>query len=1070
MPLTLYKASAGSGKTYTLALRWLQLALQYPDAWQHILAITFTKKATAEIKTRLLRVVTLVAYHQEPDRLARLLDRPAAEAESLRKEAESLIRKLEIPPQAPGETLADPGRRLLHALLHRYHRLGVSTIDSLFQRIVYAYERELGLPLGREVLIELDLLGEQLADELLRQLLPATPLHGRLLRYALHRLEEKKNWELRHQLLALIMRQLDSKAVPYLEQVLPHAAQLPTYVQANEARLAQLEGQLQALGQQGLARLQAHGLEVSHFSYGKSGAAQWFHRLAQQPLQLDGHEGRERLKQAVACGTAEGFYAKQQTNEIRQRIEAALEDGLYDLFAQMLALLEGHVLREYLTRKHLQKELYELQLQVDIAEFWKAYKAQAGIQLLGDAEQQIARIHAESDLPILYERLGDRYRHILLDEFQDTSEQQWANLLPLADEALGNHGVVVVVGDVKQSIYRFRGGAPQLLQQQLGQDLVAYAPQTISLNDNYRSARAIVQVNNALCRHIPQCTYSKAAPAITQQLLSAIYGNDAAQTAKLDRAGYVHWKFYPLKEGEKQDKKEAKGERKEQIEADFLKQIQALLAAGWRGSDLLILVSKNKEASAVVELLHTAGIPVFTPDALLLQHGAQVRLLHALLAYTHTPAAVHLAEALTAQAALLSQAPDPALLAAPVAAQLVGLSPGLPALLAANLPPYTLAMRLCALFETLDPQQDAYLQQYLQLLHSQLGLHGQLAHFLHYYDTEGKHKNKLNLPARPEAVQVLTIHKAKGLEAPVVLLPYANWDFFDKLSSQSSWVSLPPSYGIPFAIPVEAQTKIEHTDLAAAYEEETLATLLDQLNKLYVATTRAGQRLYAWIELPQAAEKKGKKQKEQEQAKEQTISSSGALLDLLSRQEPLAQGRSEHEFVWGTAEAPQRAEAPGVPEHPQPYPIAGKQLMPLQQPTAGANTEARQLGDDLHAELARLASLPTSAVSAPARALWAQLWQHPALQPYTSWRRLPEQCLGYQGQLLRPDLLCQQGTQLVLIDYKSGQPDAAHSLQVATYRAALQAGGRQVVDAFLVYLDVGQARVTAVQAVPAAQG
>jgi ATP-dependent exoDNAse (exonuclease V) beta subunit len=448
MPATIYKASAGSGKTYTLAQSWLTLALAQPTAYRHILSITFTRKATAEIKDRLLRFLFALAY--SPDKQAALRAHLCAH----------------VP--CTDEALTQRARQLLSHLLQDYGRLSVHTIDGFFQRIIGAFVAELRLPRVHTLELDTERAARFMTDEVLRQLGHEPHLTHWVVQYAREQLAAGKAWQPDTQLQLLAAQLLSDKHLPFLLSL----ALSPQQLEALQDRCQQLlEAQHRALAllvQQANATLLAHDLHYDDF----------YKKYALNPLkalskQLDNRqrlvffEPNAHFVQALAGDKP--WYAKTAPKTKALAIDTAMASGLH---ATLQALYTqgadptSEARQLAITAWLVQQSLFRLGLYDYLKLSLDAYKAREGRVQLGEAGQLIARLHAQGQVPFLYEKLGERYTHLFLDEFQDTSTLQWQNLLPLLENALAGGGHALLVGDVKQSIYRFRGGNSTLLREQ----------------------------------------------------------------------------------------------------------------------------------------------------------------------------------------------------------------------------------------------------------------------------------------------------------------------------------------------------------------------------------------------------------------------------------------------------------------------------------------------------------------------------------------------------------------------------------------------------------------------------
>lgn len=1061
MPATIYKASAGSGKTYTLAQSWLTLALAQPTAYRHILSITFTRKATAEIKDRLLRFLFALAY--SPDKQAALRAHLCAH----------------VP--CTDEALTQRARQLLSHLLQDYGRLSVHTIDGFFQRIIGAFVAELRLPRVQTLELDTERAARFMTDEVLRQLGHEPHLTRWVVQYAREQLAAGKAWQPDTQLQQLAAQLLSDKHLPFLLSL----ALSPQQLEALQDRCQQLlEAQHRALAllvQQANATLLAHDLHYDDF----------YKKYALNPLkalskQLDNRqrlvffEPNAHFVQALAGDKP--WYAKTAPKTKALAIDTAMASGLH---ATLQALYTqgadptSEARQLAITAWLVQQSLFRLGLYDYLKLSLDAYKAREGRVQLGEAGQLIARLHAQGQVPFLYEKLGERYTHLFLDEFQDTSTLQWQNLLPLLENALAGGGHALLVGDVKQSIYRFRGGNSTLLREQAVADLAPFAPQERTLAHNYRSLPLVVAFNNTICQTIPTLPYSDKLDAATlRDMLTQVYA-DALQLPSAPAGGYVQAEVVPY--GAK---------AKELMTQDILDRVTARIATvvanGYAREDIALLVNTNAEGATLTAHLMAQGIPVYTAVGLTLASGQQVHVLIQLLRWLADPED---RLSLYGAAAALSQLRGQPLpqTAAPQTL-LALLHPDMPQQQQSlrQLPLYAQVchtLRLLQLSPAGSPQ-DAYLSTLLDLVHTRAAAGDSLADFLRFYDEEG-HKRAIALPPQPGAVQVLTIHKAKGLEFPVVILPFADWS----LARNDSWLwaeGQPPFADVPY-LPLPTKPQMAESHFAEAYASEQAEALLDKVNSLYVAITRAAEQLHLFIPYLE---------KDKEDDEDKGLRTAGQLLFLALQQHrpqpaphtlSLADYRQPDGYTWVVGN-PARIAAPHTepptahaqPLQPQAY-VPWQQVLRLRNrsPLGGRVADAQARGELLHLLLARVrhaSDLPQvlakarheGLIGADAADALAQqlhgLLNLPQVAPYFSeaWDTLRElDLLDANGDLHRPDRVCLQGQRAVVLDYKTGQPNPHHAQQVQRYLQALSQMPLEATEGWLLYLDSGDAvRVT----------
>ena len=533
-PFRIYSASAGSGKTYQLTKEYLKLALGYPQPadptgersfnpsyFKSILAITFTNDAAGEMKERI--VGALRRFAQEAD------DKPDA---LLTEVAAELAQEAQLPPQL--RTAAEwqrevrqRARATFKLVLYHYADFGVSTIDSFVQRIVLAFTRELGLPATFEVELDTDSVLRSAVAALLDKVNrdPQSKLLSQTLAdYALGQAEEGRSWNRLPDELLNFGRNLFSESVHEAVAQLGQKtmADFRALDQDIRARLRDIEEQVQAQADWALAALTGAGIEAEHLAGGANGIHGHFRSWERW---LGAPDAKADFPTATARKVVESgkwWSDKAKKAGLVPAIEAT-QPELEAAFGELLELRLSH-LPNYLLLKALQPFLFHASLLSELNKLVEEISRERNVVLISEFNRRIAAIVLTEPVPFIYERLGEKYRHLLIDEFQDTSVLQWNNLLPLVENAVGNGGLSLAVGDAKQAIYRWRGGElEQILRLYQGdtgtlaarardadmQRLLSERYYTLqqnlepkSLAVNYRSEPAIIGFNNEFFTYV----------------------------------------------------------------------------------------------------------------------------------------------------------------------------------------------------------------------------------------------------------------------------------------------------------------------------------------------------------------------------------------------------------------------------------------------------------------------------------------------------------------------------------------------------------------------------------------
>ncbi|MBX0289343.1 UvrD-helicase domain-containing protein [Hymenobacter sp. HSC-4F20] len=894
MPATfrIYSSSAGSGKTYQLTKEYLKLALGTDDAsyFKRILAITFTNDAAGEMKERIIGALRRFAQLPEGETDA-LLTEIAAELA-----AEGQLAYLPILEEQQ-RVLRERAARTFRLVLYHYADFAVSTIDSFVQRIVTAFTRELGLPATFEVELDsatvLQSAVALLLDRVNRD--PNAKLLSRTISdFALTKAEEGRSWNnLPEELVdfgQFLLSEPVHEAVDQLQKL-----SMQDYRRLHEAlrqRKAEIEDAFRQVAQVAQEAVDTAGVTDSDLYQGRSGLLGYLTKWEER-LQPD----KEANSYVRATVEQDKWYSgKVKTAADKARVDAVKPALLaaYELVEKLRATL----LPDYLLVTGMLPYLFQVSLLSELSKSVDQLSRDRGVVLIAEFNRRIAQIVLREPVPFLYERMGERYQHLLIDEFQDTSVLQWNNLLPLVENAVAGGNLSLAVGDAKQAIYRWRGGEmEQILRlhqnqtehlynkaadeelRELLADRYITLDQTLEsahLNTNFRSAPAIIDFNN---RFFSQISATHASLPLVQGIYDAdfvqrepggihvqaaaghvelLFTEDDAPACRYDAAlgtytpevlpGYVT------------------GQTLDYNESTLyltLQLVEKALADGFRLQDVAVLCRRRDQSRRVAKFLKERGYDIISADSLSLEFAEVVNLLVALFRVLNQPAdTLARAEALLLiDRVVRHQDPTPERArrwselandesAGPFFDELRELGYDVQEQQTGNLGLYELTERLIGLFGLLHrAAEQEYLFRFLDLtLDYSLRYGNNLNNFLTYWDQK-KSALSINAPAGRDAITITTVHKAKGLAYGMVIVPFADWSLRPYMGTLL-WGRLPDAATKPLpqmpGVAVLPQTQaLLHTPLAAQYTEELEKTFLEGLNMLYVAFTRPRHRLYA---------------------------------------------------------------------------------------------------------------------------------------------------------------------------------------------------------------------------------
>ncbi|MEQ8909783.1 MAG: UvrD-helicase domain-containing protein [Vicingaceae bacterium] len=822
MSLKVYKSSAGSGKTFTLVKEYLKLCLQSEEDYYFasILAITFTNKATAEMKERILKHLKITAAgNGEEDVMGHII----AEECNL-----------------PYEKLQQRAKRSLSAILHGYGDFSISTIDRFTHRLVRTFARDLGLSVNFNVLLDHEEIMHKTIASIIDEAGKSEEVTELLQSFLAYRVESDKSWKIEKSLLDFSKTLINENAYFYLaENAKVSTDDFHKSIKKLKATKSQFQSKLQAIGNKGLSLIER--ADLNHSDFYQSAFPKYFTYLSQfraDRLQPNSHL-RKTLEEDKWYSSKCAATAKADIDEIKSELIILVE--------QAIDVLENG-LTSYISAKAILQNIYNLQLAKLIDQRFSKLKKEEQVLHISDFNKKIAEVVLREPMPFIYERLGDRYRNLMIDEFQDTSILQFINLLPLIDESLSAGKFNMLVGDAKQAIYRFRGGESEQFSQlpeidHLYKEHHALALERLQnikghyeedrLAMNRRSSYEVVNFNNAFFEFAYQHPILEAKGKQAFEMAKQEIPEDAEKGE-----GYVEVNLF-----------ESDEEVEEQLERLY-EIIKKALNDQYQLQDIAILCRWNKEASKVAEFLKSKEIEVLSSEALLLKNSAKVQFLIALMKWCldskSEQSRIQIIEYLCLDATEIEKA-EHLEKYAPIDKDLQnfmadkGYEIVVSDLLKLDL--FAFFENLIRTFHLAEPFDHyvQFLQEYTFDFSRQEGNH--FEDFLDYWE-RNEDKLSLDLSAEVDAVKILTIHKSKGLEFPITLVPFLKQEA--NLNARNfRWVKVPQELDIPLAYALIYEIKeFLESHFNADLNEELIKKQEDLLNDNYVAFTRAVERLY----------------------------------------------------------------------------------------------------------------------------------------------------------------------------------------------------------------------------------
>lgn len=1037
MSFTVYRSSAGSGKTFSLVKEYLKLALSDPydpRKYRHILAVTFTNKAAAEMKERILKYLGELSGPGDPV----IANAIAAETGFSR------------------EVLRTRAAGTLEAILHHYSDFSIGTIDSFVQRIVKAFSYELKLPVHFEIETDAEKLLSQAIDLLITRTAEDEKLSRALVEFAESRADDGKNWRIENELRDFAETLLKDNSSAYLLKL--KQVNMEDFFKVRDTLMASIkkfENEVVSIAAKAAQLITSSNIAPESFHQGKQGIGYYFINLS------NGLIDKLDPKTKIAGGVRDNKWAGPKASAADKAAIGNIQPQLEEAYHRLQALREKSF-GEYSLHKLVYRNIYSLAVLNETEKILTEFRESHNILHISEFNRLISQVVMEQPIPFIYEHMGERYSHFLIDEFQDTSELQWQNLLPLIDNSLAENNFNMVVGDGKQAIYRWRGGEVEqfamlpALKNPTGNDLVTERENSLKhhyekkkLGANYRSKAEVVDFNNRFFRFLAAGLHEKH---------QGIYDDLEQEFDARNSGGGVSIEMVPADDGLLDE---------HTCEAT-LRTVKQLVKDGFKKSDIVVLTRGNRDSTTLAAFLDASGIPVISSESLLLKNSAEVNFVFSTLKYllndNDTISRAAMAEYLvhaTGANVPVHEALQQAIAPGNEAFQklLNNLGFAFNPYIAGKLPLYELCEEIIRSFG-LGAEGDPYLVFFLdEVLSFSRKNPSDLKDFTEWWD-EQKEKASLVTPSGADAVTLLTIHKSKGLEFPAVVFSFANWT---QGKSDPLWVELDEGAAgklgsaiLPF------NSNLEGTAFAGAYEEERSKRKLDDLNLLYVAMTRASERLCIITNPPRGTKNvsahfinylkslgewddnkllylfgsfnKRKAKEERAQAGAYTLQHSAG-----SAWRDKVKIRSGSGEVWETDAEKERREY-GILMHEALSRIAHEEkLRPALEDMLLEGLVDEEEKDKLLKEIGKLIASPS-------------------IKPYFATNtevRTEAEILLENGESYRPDRVIVAKGKVTVIDYKTGKKKDEHKAQLEKYASILARMGYEEVEKVLIYTQDG---------------
>jgi len=820
-------ASAGSGKTFTLTEKYIMLLFEDEHNFRHILAVTFTNKASNEMKTRIVKEVNALANGEDSPYYNKLENAFAIDRPEIIKRA----------------------KKIRHLILHNYSSFYIETIDSFFQRIVQNFAKELGLPWNFSLELNSEKILEEVVDLLLLELNDNPILKKSILNFTLERIQEGKTKNIKGDIIKL-SKQIFNEEYNLLsedtKEELHDIAELQKKFNAILAIKLNFEKKIESLANKALSLLDKHTLDITDFSYGKAGFINQFNHFLNNNYEL----GKRFMD---AANNIDNWNTGKKIDE---RIEAIYHDGLNDIINLCIHICTNEIL-DYNTACVILKVRHTLPIIGDVSKRTDEYLLENNLFILSNTNSLINKLIDNNDAPFIYEKIGTQINHYMIDEFQDTSKLQWENFRPLLSESSAYGHTSYVVGDIKQSIYRWRNGDWKLLAYEIEQHFKDRV-QTQILSHNWRSWSNIIDFNNTIFNTAPQVLsteyenqiseYSNKEDIIKLNYIETAYADQAQEKPEqCKKGGYIRIEFNPEK---------TKGE--ESDEYYLLKTVEAaeeLQEHGYKASDIAILTRERRQIKKTIDFFNEykqsefakQGInyEIISNEDLSIYKSSAVRILLAFLEFIKSPKNELSKIIIANEFSFLESNKSSFEISDFIEDVLQSLLRTHSNKSLYEICEYIISSLRLNAFESELPFIHAFLDIVVDFSKSKSA---SVYNFLYWWG-QNRDSKSVCISENQEAIKLMTIHKSKGLEFPCVIVPFLNSVLFDLKKPQTIWAHCPvPTFDIFKSTPVELGKQTKDSHFAELYYIEQQQSYIDNLNILYVAFTRAEQCLIVFSE------------------------------------------------------------------------------------------------------------------------------------------------------------------------------------------------------------------------------
>ena len=824
--LTIYKASAGSGKTFTLSVEYIKLLIKDPQSYRSTLAVTFTNKATEEMKLRILSQLYGI-WKLLPD-------------------SKSYIDKIKEDLDVTEEYMSERAGIALHNIVHNYSYFRIETIDSFFQSVLRNLARELDLTANLRIELNDYQIERNAVDELINSLDENSELLTWIMEYIRENMDDDKDWNVIGNIKRFgenIFREYYKTNSKKLNERLLEEGFFKQYTTKLRQMRNEAEVEMQNEAAQFFDALNHNGIEIDDLNNGKNGPAGYFIKIKKGIY--NNTIVTKRLQKVLDEGSESSWVKQKSSKETQDIVRELANSTLTPLVhhAEDVRQKNWYIYGSaVLTLRHLN----QLRLLNSIENKVRMMNVEQNRFLLSDTHTLLHSLIRDTDSPFIFEKIGNYLENIMIDEFQDTSTVQWQNFKVLLEECM-SHGEQqgnLIVGDVKQSIYRWRSGDWRMLNNiEREFPYLNSMLNVCSLDTNYRSSRRVITFNNAFFKRASELEYadqkSSTPDTSSPEQLKKAYSDVAQKVPSFrDNHGYVSINLLPNED------------YRQQALQKTAEAVSLLLDSGANYSDIAILVRSNDIIQLIAEFFanELPDVKIVSDEAFRLDSSVSVNIIvNAMLWLTHPDnilAKAYIAKAYQTYVLEKSEQETNKLLATAE-----GIDSALPCALIdkrndlLTMPIFELAEQIYTLFNIGNIKgEDAYLYAFYDALTDFIANNtADIDSFVEEWNDSIAEKTIQ--ASAIDGIRIITIHQSKGLEFEHVVIPFCDWTL-EKGNTIWCTPQVEPYNELPL-IPVDfSASQMKGTIYEFDYNEEHLQNCVDNLNLLYVAFTRAASSLF----------------------------------------------------------------------------------------------------------------------------------------------------------------------------------------------------------------------------------